>query len=84
MNPDQFLSRLDVAALLGLSRRTLERWQKAGSGPLYYKFGNSVRYPWREMQAWVASCQRRRVSGGNRQGNARRLRPPSAPLPESR
>ena len=39
-----YLNTAQIAALLGLSVRTLDRHRINGSGPPFYKFGQCVRY----------------------------------------
>ena len=41
--PD-LVSDVEVAALLGVSQKTLANWRSAGLGPSYFKIGGRVRY----------------------------------------
>ena len=61
MDPASFLDTDAVAEILGLSRRTLDRWRVTGAGPSYHKFGNRIRYRWRDVQAWAVASRRRRT-----------------------
>ncbi|MEV7011972.1 helix-turn-helix domain-containing protein [Streptosporangium sp. NPDC051022] len=49
------LTRRAVAVRLGVCVRTLERWEKQGSGPQALRLGpRLVRYPAAEVDAWLA------------------------------
>jgi predicted DNA-binding transcriptional regulator AlpA len=51
-----FLRPKQLAAQLGISEKTLERMRKDGSGPPFIKLrGNQIRYPIRELEAWIAT-----------------------------
>jgi predicted DNA-binding transcriptional regulator AlpA len=55
----EFLSRRQVARLLGVSVWALIKWRKQHCGPPYVKFGrNTVRYPYRHLEAWLESMRR--------------------------
>lgn len=59
MNSNQFLSRFQVAELLGISLWTLIYWQKNGKGLQFIKLGpHTVRYPAAELNKWLASLPR--------------------------
>lgn len=45
----------DVAELLDVTVRTLERWRRDGAGPPYVAFGGTIRYHPARVSAWVAS-----------------------------
>jgi predicted DNA-binding transcriptional regulator AlpA len=49
-----YLTQLEVAALLRLSPRTLERHRVSGTGPAYTKLGRRVVYRRDEVDAWAA------------------------------
>ena len=53
MEDDRFLSLAQVAEMLQVSMRTLDRYRRAGTGPDYYRFGNRVRYRQRDVTAWA-------------------------------
>ncbi len=42
------------AALLRLSKRTLERWRVSGSGPAFTKVGRRVLYREVDLLEWIA------------------------------
>ena len=48
-----YLNTAQIAALLGLSVRTLDRYRINGSGPPFYKFGQCVRYALTDVEAWA-------------------------------
>ncbi|NQW89643.1 helix-turn-helix domain-containing protein [Curtobacterium sp. VKM Ac-2861] len=50
--PD-LVSDVDVAALLGVSPKTLANWRSAGIGPSYFKVGGRVRYDQAVILAWL-------------------------------
>ena len=47
-----------AADLLGISRRTLERWRIEGKGPVYRKFGKRAMYAEPDLLEW-SEAQRR-------------------------
>jgi len=49
----RLLTQSDVAKLLRLSERTLERLRLQGGGPLYIKAGRAVRYRESDLEAWI-------------------------------
>ena len=48
------LSPAEVAALLGVSKRTLARHRSLGKGPAFEKIGRRVFYPRAKVEAWLA------------------------------
>lgn len=53
-------TRQEVASLLDLSVRTLEKWKERDYGPPFYRFGRHVYYPHDELMAWVQKMKARR------------------------
>ena len=55
----KYMSTRDVAAFLGLSPRTLDRYRVSGDGPDFHKFGNRARYLRADVESWAAErrCQ---------------------------
>lgn len=49
----RFISDVEIEATFGISRRTLQNWRVFGRGPIYRKFGNSVRYDIADLEAWI-------------------------------
>jgi predicted DNA-binding transcriptional regulator AlpA len=50
-----YLTQDEVAAVLRLSPRTLERHRLAGTGPAYVKLGRKVVYKRSSVEAWAAA-----------------------------
>jgi helix-turn-helix protein len=68
---NRLLRQSEVAALLRLSERTLERLRLTGCGPLYVKAGRRVLYRPDDLQDWVstrvvASTSEQRIEGDGR------------------
>lgn len=55
---EPLLDRTECAAILGVSPRTLERWDADGSGPPRYLLPRMVRYRRSDVAAWL---EQRRV-----------------------
>lgn len=53
--PDPILSKASVAALLGVSQSTIDRWTRAGMFPAKLRLG-PARVGWRQtaVEAWIA------------------------------
>jgi predicted DNA-binding transcriptional regulator AlpA len=58
------LLQREVAALLRLSERTLERMRVTGGGPRFVKAGRRVAYRATDIDAWIASRVRNSTSEG--------------------
>ena len=69
-NAKDYISTREVAAFLGLSPRTLDRYRVTGAGPKFHKFGNRVRYLRADVEAWAA--ERRYSSTSGQAASARR------------
>ena len=55
----EFLTSFQVAKLLGLSQWALVVWRRLRRGPQFVRIGrNTIRYPKREFDAWLASLPR--------------------------
>ena len=65
-----YMGTRELAAFLGLSPRTLDRYRVSGGGPKFHKFGNRVRYARADVEAWAA--ERRYSSTSDEGGSARR------------
>lgn len=51
--PTPFLTETELAALLRVSRRTLQRWRRAGTGPRFHAFSErAIRYAQADVTAW--------------------------------
>jgi hypothetical protein len=57
-NPDELLDSHEIAELLKLSDRTLERHRAAGTGPAYIAVGGVIRYLRRDVLAFVERNRR--------------------------
>ena len=49
----RFYSERDLAAVLGVSVKTVQGWRFRGQGPAWKKLAGSVRYPVDQFEAWV-------------------------------
>ena len=47
----------ELARLLGISRRTLDRYRARGDGPAFEKVDGRVRYARADVEAWLASIR---------------------------
>jgi predicted DNA-binding transcriptional regulator AlpA len=54
----KFLTEKQVAEIMGLSIKTLQRWRLFGEGPEWKKFGTAVRYPANALEAWIETAPR--------------------------
>ncbi|MCE2474822.1 MAG: helix-turn-helix domain-containing protein [Alphaproteobacteria bacterium] len=57
-----YMNTREVADLLGLSPRTLDRYRVSGDGPAFHKFGNRVRYLRADVEAWASKRRRQSTS----------------------
>ncbi len=53
INERRFIGERRVAAMLGISLRTLQRWRKEGKGPRSTKIGRKPFYELDELQKWI-------------------------------
>lgn len=51
---DTILRTEQLAEMLGLTPRTLERWRRDGLGPAVLTLGRSVRYRLSDVNFWLA------------------------------
>ena len=61
------LSVDELAALLQVSRRTLDRYRARGAGPAFEKVDGRVRYARANVEAWLASGRRFSRSGAGKE-----------------
>lgn len=52
----KFLTEKQVAEILGLSIKTLQRWRLFGEGPEWKKFGTAVRYPANGLEFYIQNA----------------------------
>ena len=53
----ELLTADDVAALLGVSRRTLSRWKRLRKGPPRIKVGRAMLYNQASLHEWLRSLE---------------------------
>lgn len=53
------MNDLELAAWLGISRKTLQKWRSLGMGPPYLKFGTKVVYRAEDIEAYIQRCLHR-------------------------
>lgn len=49
----RLLTTDDLAEMVGVKVRTIERWREDGSGPPFMLFGRTIRYHPARVQAWM-------------------------------
>jgi predicted DNA-binding transcriptional regulator AlpA len=54
LNPQKLLSRDEVEALFGISKRFLELAVRKNNGPVYVKVGRLTRYRVRDVETWIS------------------------------
>jgi hypothetical protein len=57
----RFISDVEVEALYGIPRKTLQNWRILGRGPVFKKFGSACRYEVAALDKWIDSLP----SGGD-------------------
>jgi len=50
---ESFMSRKEVAAIIGVAPQTLARWAWAGGGPNYVRIGKMAKYRREDVAKWV-------------------------------
>ena len=60
----ELISPRQLASRWNLSEKTLERWRKLGSGPLYLKLGGRVLYRVSDVDAHEIERTRQRTTKG--------------------
>ena len=64
--PKSFVNEKQLAGMLDVKVKTLQRWRLFGKGPRFRKFGSAVRYAVADVEAWIANCP----TGGGEQREA--------------
>jgi predicted DNA-binding transcriptional regulator AlpA len=64
------LDERDVARLLGVSRRTVQKWRYCGRGPRWRKIEGAVRYVAEDVAAYLDSCPQPRPRAPNEHSSA--------------
>ena len=54
-NTNQLLNEIEVAELLGVSRKTLQAWRWRRVGPPFVKLGSAVRYSYVDLLDFLES-----------------------------
>ena len=54
----RFITDIEIGDRYGIARKTLQNWRVLGRGPEFRKFGDSVRYDVRSLEAWIESLPR--------------------------
>ena len=65
----RLLQQREVAELLHVSTRTLEKWRVSGSGPRFAKVGRGCLYRLEEIESWLDSRLRDSTSAESSDGN---------------
>lgn len=58
IDPDRKYTPREAASLIGLGKKTLEKWRFHDRGPNYLKLGGRVFYPGSELIAFEGRCLR--------------------------
>jgi excisionase family DNA binding protein len=53
----EYLTTKQVADLLQVTERTVEKWRERRDGPPYSRLGSLIRYSRTEVEKWVADNQ---------------------------
>jgi hypothetical protein len=62
--PTPLLNEIEASNILRVSLSSLRRWRRQGSGPMFRKFGRTVRYRPADLSDFVASAGRVKTNGG--------------------
>jgi predicted DNA-binding transcriptional regulator AlpA len=52
----RFMNEVELAAMIGVGIRTLQRWRLEDRGPKFRKLGGAVRYDSCDVDSWILSC----------------------------
>lgn len=52
-NPNELIDPTTLSRELGVPEGTLSNWRYGGTGPIYIKVGNAVRYRRSDLDAWL-------------------------------
>lgn len=53
VDPEALLTEGEAAALLAVSKRTLQAWRLKGGGPVFVRCGRAVRYRRKSLIKWM-------------------------------
>ena len=62
LSAGSFVDTRQAAELIGMSKRTLEKWRVEGNGPPFLKLGRRVLYSRADLKAWLLSRRRHSTS----------------------
>lgn len=62
----RLLTTDDLAAMVGVKPRTVERWRADGEGPPFMLFGRTIRYHPARVQAWMLAREQGTPSASRR------------------
>ena len=65
-DPDGLLAPVQVAGVLGVSKKTLEKWRGQGGHLQFLKIGGLVRYQKKDVLAYFSEQRRSNTSGTGR------------------
>lgn len=54
---DNLLTGAEVAEILNVSPRTIERWRRQGRGPRWIRVEGQVRYPESDLRAYLDAAK---------------------------
>ena len=80
----RLLTTDDLAAMVGVKPRTVERWRAAGEGPPFMMFGRAIRYHPARVQAWMLAREQGTTSASRGTPSASRRGTPSKGTPRGR
>ena len=60
--PREYLSAVEAAGFVGLSKQQLDIWRMEGGGPAFHKVGRRVLYSVRDLREWMALHRREPLS----------------------
>jgi predicted DNA-binding transcriptional regulator AlpA len=63
---DGYITRDELAQMLGRDVRTIERWEQERRGPPRTKVGNLIRYRLQAVREWLAANEAKQVRAGGR------------------
>lgn len=63
----ELLDEKAVSREYGIPLATLRGWRFRGLPPKFLRLGRSVRYRVKDLEAWLASCERRSTSDPGRE-----------------
>lgn len=55
--PDALMTRDDLARYLAVTRKTVERWSRAGIGPQEIRIRGVIRYRRADVEEWITRQQ---------------------------